>query len=107
MMRRTLFLLATATLVATAVALTATRRPAPAEVAAHSKTVVFHVDGMTCTLCKHAVEKALGSVAGVEQSAVDSSTGRAVVTVQPDVRPDTLAAAIKAAGYPAQLLEVH
>ena len=106
-MRRILFLLATATLLATGVALTAARHAAPAEVVAHSKTVVFHVDGMTCTLCKHAVEKALGSVAGVEQSDVDSSTGRAVVTVRPDVQPDTLAAAIKAAGYPAQLLEVR
>ena len=106
-MRHALLLLASAALLITGVALTATRQPASAEVVAHSKTVVFHVDGMICTLCKHAVEKALGSVAGVEQSDVDSSTGRAVVTVQPDVRPGTLAVAIKAAGYPAQLLEVH
>ncbi len=108
-MRRSLFLLATATLFTTAVALTATHHPGPAEVVGHSKskTVVFHVDGMTCALCKHAVEKALGSVAGVEQSDVDSSTGRAMVTVRPDVQPDTLAAAVKAAGYSSQLLEVR
>lgn len=53
----------------------ATHHPVPAKVVAHSKSkiVVFHVDGMTCTPCKHAVEKALGSVAGVEPSDVDAS----------------------------------
>jgi copper chaperone CopZ len=106
-MRRTIILLVTATLIATAAGLMATPHRAPAEVAAHSKTVVFHVDGMTCTLCKHAVEKALGSVAGVERSDVDPNTGRVLVTVRPDVQPDTLATAITAAGYPAQLIEVR
>lgn len=106
-MRRIGFLIVTATLLVTTAVLITTRRPAPAEVAAESKTVVFNVDGMTCTLCKHAVEKALGGVAGVERSEVDPSTGRAVVTVRPDVPPDALAAAIQAAGYPAKLLEVR
>ena len=106
-MRRTILLLVTATLLATAAVIIATPQRAPAEVAAHSKTVVLHVDGMTCTLCKYAVEKALANVTGVEDTDVDSSTGRAVATVRPDVQPDTLAAAIKAAGYPAQLLEVR
>jgi len=106
-MRRTIFLLEMVTLLTTAAGLISTRRAAAAEVAAHSKTVIFHVDGMTCTLCKHAVEKALSHVAGVEHSDVDPSTGLAVVTVRPDVQPDTLAATIRAAGYPAQLVEVR
>ncbi len=104
---RTVLLLVTATLLATGAGIIAPRHPALAEVAAHSKTVVLHVDRMTCTLCKDAVEKALRSVAGVEQSDVNVSTGRAVVTVRPDVQPDMLGAAIKAAGYPAHLLEVR
>ena len=105
-MQRLLLGLVVLTVLGLSVGLLIPAHPAPAEVA-DSRTVVLHVDGMTCMLCKHAVEKALGSVAGVEQSDVDSSSGRAVVTVRRDVQPDTLAAAIKAAGYPAQLLEVR
>lgn len=106
-MRRSVFLLVAATFLASAVGTVAACRPALAEAAAHSKTVVLRVDGMTCPLCKNAVEKALSSVAGVEQSDVNPSAERAVVIVRPDVQPGALAAAITAAGYPAHLLEVR
>ena len=106
-MRRLLLGLVVLPVLGLSIGLLIPRHPARAEDCAHSKTVVLHVDGVTCTLCKRAVEKALGSVAGVEQSDVDPSTGRAVVTVGRDVHPDALAATLKATGYPAQLLEVR
>src|SRR5260370_34087537 len=99
-MRRTIFLLEMVTLLTTAAGLISTRHAAAAEVAAHSKTVIFHVDGMTCTLCKHAGEKALSHVAGVEHSDVDPSTGPTLFTVRPEVQPYPVAATIQQPAYP-------
>ena len=107
-MRRAAFLIMTTAVVAIGAALSVPRHSTPAEVTADSRTLAFHVEGMTCALCKYAVEKALAGVAGVEQSNVDASSGRAVVTARSDVRPDTLVSAISAAGYRAQPIdEVH
>lgn len=83
----------------------ATQRLAPAQAAAVTQTFVFRVDGMTCALCKHAVEKALRAVDGVVATDVDPAAGRAVVTARAGVQPAALEAAMTGAGYPAIRLE--
>ena len=72
-----------------------------------TKTMVFQVDGMTCSLCSKAVGKALRMVEGVESSEVSDKTSRAVVVAREGVSPVALEQAIEGAGYDADLLEVN
>lgn len=83
----------------------ATQRLAAAQSAAAPQTFVFRVDGMTCALCTHAVEKALRGVDGVVSNDVDPAAGRVVVTTRAGVQPAALQAAMTGAGYPAELLQ--
>lgn len=55
------------------------------------------IEGMSCNHCKMAVEKALKSVAGVEQVQVFLQEGRATVSGQASV--DLLIAAVQEEGY--------
>jgi Cu+-exporting ATPase len=55
---------------------------------------------MTCAVCAQRVEKALGSVEGVENVSVNFATEKATVTYNPAaVRASTLREAVEAAGY--------
>jgi copper chaperone CopZ len=68
---------------------------APAEDAALSIT------GMTCSGCANTVKRVLSWVPGVTRAEVDHARGRA--TVSGTARPADLIAAVRAAGYGAQL----
>jgi copper chaperone CopZ len=58
---------------------------------------ILHVNGMMCTHCKAAVEKALMKVSGTESAVVDLTAKTAVVTGTASY--DDLAAAVVAAGF--------
>ncbi len=65
-----------------------------------AKTSIVLVGGMTCAACVGRVEKALGSVPGVEQASVNLASSRAAVTHDPRTAPvSALRAAIEKAGY--------
>ena len=66
---------------------------------ATSTVLRLGVQGMTCASCVRRVERALGGVAGVERASVNLATEEALVTLDPSVSADTLAAAVDHAGY--------
>jgi copper chaperone CopZ len=71
-----------------------------------SKTVVLSVTGMTCPNCVRHVTGALTSLHGVLEVEVDLDGGRATVRLGPGAADaDTLAAAVRDAGYEAGILE--
>jgi Cu+-exporting ATPase len=55
--------------------------------------------GMTCAACVRRVERALEAVPGVERASVNLASETATVTTAASVAPDTLSAAVAAAGY--------
>jgi copper chaperone len=59
------------------------------------------VEGMTCNHCKTSVEKALKSVAGVENAEVNLQEGKAKVYGKASV--DQLVAAVQEEGYTAHV----
>ena len=64
----------------------------------------FAISGMTCASCAQTVEKAVQKLAGVEQASVNLATEKLTVSYQQDqVTPAKIAAAVKEAGYDAQL----
>ncbi|MFI8520113.1 heavy metal translocating P-type ATPase [Streptomyces sp. NPDC085481] len=60
------------------------------------------VGGMTCGACVRRVERKLGRLEGVTAE-VNLATGRARVTHPHEVTPETLVAAVEAAGYTAEV----
>jgi Cu+-exporting ATPase len=60
---------------------------------------VLKVEGMSCGHCKAAVEKALKAVDGVENAVVDLANKTAEVTLNKEVKDDTLKKAVEEAGY--------
>ncbi|MGA3265126.1 MAG: heavy metal translocating P-type ATPase, partial [Terracidiphilus sp.] len=69
-----------------------------------TESLTLPVLGMTCASCQHHVEEALCSTAGVQSARVDLISNRASVVFDPAVAaPETLIAAIRAAGYDAVL----
>lgn len=63
-------------------------------------SVTFDVDGMSCTGCSSAVEKALSRHEGVRKANVNLTAGKAFVDFDAEaVSPDELADAIRNAGY--------
>lgn len=56
------------------------------------------VDGMTCASCVRRIERALGTVLGVEEAAANLAAGR--VIVRGDAKAVDLTEAARAAGYP-------
>ena len=60
---------------------------------------VFQVSGMTCGHCKAAVESAISSLEGVQQTQVDLNAGKA--TVVGSFRDESIVAVIEDAGYSA------
>ena len=67
--------------------------------AARSQELQLQIGGMTCASCAQRVEKALRAVPGVQDAGVNLATERASVTADVGVAADTLAAAVRKAGY--------
>lgn len=66
-------------------------------------TVELNIKGMTCPTCTRAVKTALLKTDGVKEAAVYLKSEKAVVTLNKNVSFETLAEAIKATGYTAEL----
>jgi P-type Cu+ transporter len=66
-------------------------------------TTSLDIDGMTCASCVMRVERTLGKVPGVASVMVNLATEKASVTAHAGVEAATLIAAVKKAGYDAQL----
>ena len=62
------------------------------------------IGGMTCAACAARVEKKLDGVDREVVAAVNFATGRALVTAPPEVSPQALVAAVRDAGYTAQVI---
>jgi len=69
---------------------------------ADTVTTRLAIRGMTCTGCVNAVTRVLSRVAGAANVRVDLESGRA--EVNGSAAPDDLAAAVRKAGYEAELL---
>ena len=67
---------------------------------------VLHVSGMTCEHCVNRVKKALQSVAGVKDAAVDLQTGRVDVTSSDGVVAESLKKAVEDAEYEMKSVEM-
>ena len=63
----------------------------------------YKISGMSCAACSARVEGAVRALAGVEDCSVNLLTGS--MTVEGEVAPDTVIAAVVAAGYGASLAE--
>ena len=67
-------------------------------------TTVLRVDGMTCQNCVRHVRDAIQEVPGIRSAKVDLDGGQAEVQWKNGSREDELLGALKAAGYPSQIL---
>ena len=63
--------------------------------------IEFHVTGMTCSHCEHAVSSEVGQVPGVQKVDVSAATGQLVVTSTSPVEDLQVLAAFQEAGYQA------
>ncbi|PRY05910.1 heavy metal translocating P-type ATPase [Paraburkholderia sp. BL25I1N1] len=76
----------------------------PADAAASSARIAeLDIGGMTCASCALRVEKALNKVPGVARASVNLATERARIESDAAVDPETLANAVRKAGYDATL----
>ena len=69
-----------------------------------AQSLTFDIDGMTCGGCAARVERALGSVAGVDAASANFANGTARVELGSAPAPDVaraISGALTAAGYPA------
>ncbi|MFL9898236.1 heavy metal translocating P-type ATPase [Paraburkholderia fungorum] len=66
-----------------------------------SRTTELDVGGMTCASCAMRVEKALAKVPGVTRASVNLATEKASIDSDAAVDPETLASAVRKAGYEA------
>jgi P-type Cu+ transporter len=64
----------------------------------------LEIGGMSCASCASRVEKALAKVPGVVRASVNLATERATVGTASPVDAETLAAAVRHAGYDAQVI---
>lgn len=62
-------------------------------------TATFHVLGMTCDHCVHAVSSELSKLEGVVAVDVDLSTGTVTVSSEQPLAADAVHAAVDEAGY--------
>ncbi len=72
-----------------------------------SRKWMIGVDGMTCASCVSRVEKALAKVPGVRHASVSLATESASVEAAPELRPESLTAAVAKAGYQARESEIE
>jgi copper chaperone len=66
-----------------------------------SETLVLSISGMTCGGCANTLTRVLSRVPGVSHAEVDLASGRA--RVSGIVRPGELLAAVRSAGYDAEV----
>ena len=66
---------------------------------AEDVTTVLTVEGMMCGHCTAHVEKALMALSGVRSAKADLATGTVTVVASAKVKAESLADAVKAAGY--------
>ncbi|MFM0341075.1 heavy metal translocating P-type ATPase [Paraburkholderia fungorum] len=71
--------------------------------AAPTSTAEIEIGGMTCASCALRVEKALAKVPGVTRASVNLATEKARVDGDATLDPETLAQAVRKAGYDATL----
>lgn len=64
----------------------------------------FKIDGMTCSACSTAVQKAISKVPGVNSSEVNLLTNQASVSYDESVKPEDILKAIDDAGYEGQVI---
>ncbi|PQV45518.1 heavy metal translocating P-type ATPase [Paraburkholderia sp. BL21I4N1] len=69
-----------------------------------ARTAELEIGGMTCASCATRVEKALAKVPGVTRASVNLATEKARIESDASVEPDTLANAVRKAGYEATLV---
>ena len=62
-------------------------------------TTSYHVTGMTCDHCVHAVTEEVSALTGVEDVAVDLDSGRLTVASANEIPYADVAAAVDEAGY--------
>jgi Cu+-exporting ATPase len=67
-----------------------------------SRTIRFHLEGMTCASCVARAERVLKAQDGVEAAAVNLAAETADVTFADPATPDAMAGALARAGYPAR-----
>lgn len=68
--------------------------------------VGLSLGGMHCASCATLVERALNKVSGVKQASVNFAAEKAYITYDPDeVSPDELVAAVRKAGYKAEVFD--
>lgn len=60
---------------------------------------ILNVDGMSCEHCVKAIQKAVGSISGVESAVVDLSTKTVVVEHGSDVKLEKIKEEIEDQGY--------
>ncbi|MDW7651638.1 MAG: heavy metal translocating P-type ATPase [Bacillota bacterium] len=76
------------------------------DTAPKSLRATLKISNMTCTACARSVEKALQSINGVNEAAVNFPAEKAIVKYEPQmVSVDVLIKAVEDAGYGAELLE--
>lgn len=61
--------------------------------------LILNVDGMSCEHCVKAIQKAVGSISGVESVVVDLSTKTVVVEHGSDVKLEKIKEEIEDQGY--------
>ena len=59
----------------------------------------FHVTGMTCSHCEHAIETEVGALRGVCRVVADAATGTVTVESTQELDVADVAAAVHEAGY--------
>lgn len=70
------------------------------------KTECYLIDGMTCAACSGAVERVTRKMPGVEQSNVNLTTNRMVITYdETQIEPDMIIQKVDRAGFKAALLD--
>ena len=71
-----------------------------------TEVINLDIQGMSCASCVNAVEKALGSVEGVELAEVNFALNRAAVHYNPEIaNPAKFESAVEAEGFEAHRLK--
>src|SRR3989339_439503 len=66
--------------------------------------IILNISGMHCASCEKIISLELQEVPGVESVKIDYQSGEAVIEATPGVDKDAIVAAIKKAGYDAQII---
>lgn len=67
--------------------------------------IMLIVEGMTCNGCKYSVERLLAAQPGVHKADIDLEAGRATVTGDAGIEPQTLASVLTNAGFETRIAD--